>query len=705
MMIEDAILEYINSNKIVTRKTILKAFEVDKFSKGPFIKTLENMNRDGKIYIDKKERIHAIDNISYAVGEISKNEKGFGFLLMDDGEDVFIPSEFMGSTVNKDTVLVKIDKVSSGEKREGKILRIIKRNATKFVGTFQSSRDFGFVVPDDKKVGTDIFIRGEDINGAEDGQKVVAKIKKWAEKDKKPEGEITEILGFPEEPYVDVESIAKSFDIATKFPKKVLNEAKYMPKEPTERQLEGRHDLTDMMIYTIDGADSKDFDDAISIEKVGDIYRLGVHIADVSQYVKEDSYLDKEAFKRGNSYYLQDKVYPMLPKELSNGICSLNEGVVRLTLSVFMEIDKKGKVVEHKIEESFIKSKRRLVYDNVSDYLEEGKKHPSLEGLYDSLDMAKELAEILMKKRYDRGSIDFDFKEPEIITDENGVPIDILVKDRRIGNKIIEEFMICANETVAEEYYWLELPFLYRIHEEPDEEDVERLNSAIRHLGLSINNFRELRPVEFRNIIDKVKGTSEELFVSTLLLRSLQKARYSEVNDIHFGLASKYYSHFTSPIRRYADLFIHRIIKANLTGLLSRKKIEYYDELSHIVAEQTSKMERVAQACERKVESVKMAEYMKDRIGEKYSGIIVSITSFGMFVQLENLVEGLVPYKTMDGFYEMDENNYTAVANDREEVYHMGDMVNVVVVNSNITTGEIDFELESIDGREGTCDQ
>lgn len=705
MKIEDAILEYISSNKIVTRKTILKAFEVDKFSKGPFIKTLENMNRDGKIYIDKKERIHAIDNISYAVGEISKNEKGFGFLLMDDGEDVFIPSEFMGSTVNKDTVLVKIDKVSSGEKREGKILRIIKRNATKFVGTFQSSRDFGFVVPDDKKVGTDIFIRGEDINGAEDGQKVVAKIKKWAEKDKKPEGEITEILGFPEEPYVDVESIAKSFDIATKFPKKVLNEAKYMPKEPTERQLEGRHDLTDMMIYTIDGADSKDFDDAISIEKVGDIYRLGVHIADVSQYVKEDSYLDKEAFKRGNSYYLQDKVYPMLPKELSNGICSLNEGVVRLTLSVFMEIDKKGKVVEHKIEESFIKSKRRLVYDNVSDYLEEGKKHPSLEGLYDSLDMAKELAEILMKKRYDRGSIDFDFKEPEIITDDNGVPLDILVKDRRIGNKIIEEFMICANETVAEEYYWLELPFLYRIHEEPDEEDVERLNSAIRHLGLSINNFRELRPVEFRNIIDKVKGTSEELFVSTLLLRSLQKARYSEVNDIHFGLASKYYSHFTSPIRRYADLFIHRIIKANLTGLLSRKKIEYYDELSHIVAEQTSKMERVAQACERKVESVKMAEYMKDRIGEKYSGIIVSITSFGMFVQLENLVEGLVPYKTMDGFYEMDENNYTAVANDREEVYHMGDMVNVVVVNSNITTGEIDFELESIDGREGTCDQ
>lgn len=705
MKIEDAILEYISSNKIVTRKTILKAFEVDKFSKGPFIKTLENMNRDGKIYIDKKERIHAIDNISYAVGEISKNEKGFGFLLMDDGEDVFIPSEFMGSTVNKDTVLVKIDKVSSGEKREGKILRIIKRNATKFVGTFQSSRDFGFVVPDDKKVGTDIFIRGEDINGAEDGQKVVAKIKKWAEKDKKPEGEITEILGFPEEPYVDVESIAKSFDIATKFPKKVLNEAKYMPKEPTERQLEGRHDLTDMMIYTIDGADSKDFDDAISIEKVGDIYRLGVHIADVSQYVKEDSYLDKEAFKRGNSYYLQDKVYPMLPKELSNGICSLNEGVVRLTLSVFMEIDKKGKVVEHKIEESFIKSKRRLVYDNVSDYLEEGKKHPSLEGLYDSLDMAKELAEILMKKRYDRGSIDFDFKEPEIITDDNGVPLDILVKDRRIGNKIIEEFMICANETVAEEYYWLELPFLYRIHEEPDEEDVERLNSAIRHLGLSINNFRELRPVEFRNIIDKVRGTSEELFVSTLLLRSLQKARYSEVNDIHFGLASKYYSHFTSPIRRYADLFIHRIIKANLTGLLSRKKIEYYDELSHIVAEQTSKMERVAQACERKVESVKMAEYMKDRIGEKYSGIIVSITSFGMFVQLENLVEGLVPYKTMDGFYEMDEDNYTAVANDREEVYHMGDMVNVVVVNSNITTGEIDFELESIDGREGTCDQ
>lgn len=693
-MIENSILEYINANKVVSASKLLKAFEVDKYSRKGFLKAVENMDKEGKIFIDRKDKIHSIDGVRYVTGEIAGNEKGFGFLISKTGPDIFIPKESMNSAVHKDLVLVKIKDSKKGEKREGKVLKILKRASTKFVGTFQESGEFGFVILDNQKIGFDVFIRKNDKNDAKDGQKVVVKVHKWAENEKNPEGEIVEVLGFPEEPYVDIQSIAKSFDIPITFPKKVLNEAKYMPDAPTESQLEGRVDLTDMTIYTIDGKDSKDFDDAISVEKINDKYRLGVHIADVSQYVKEDSYLDKEAFKRGNSYYLQDKVYPMLPHELSNGICSLIENEIRLTLSVFMDIDNKGRVTNHKIEETYIKSKRRLVYDDVSDYLENGMKHESLEGLYESLDLARELAEILMKKRFDRGSIDFDFKEANIITNEIGKPIEIGVRDRRIANKIIEEFMIVTNETVAEEYYWLDLPFLYRIHEEPDEEHIENLNMAIRHLGLKINNFRELRPVEFRELIDKVKGTPEEMFVSTLVLRSLKKARYSEVNDIHFGLASKYYSHFTSPIRRYADLFIHRIIKANIRGLLSRKRIEFYNELSHLVAEQTSKMERVAQSAERKVESVKMAEYMEDRIGEIYEGRIVSITSFGMFVQLENLVEGLISYKSMEGFYEMNESEYTASARDKEEVYHMGDTVKVKVVAANPTTGSIDFELE-----------
>lgn len=384
----------------------------------------------------------------------------------------------------------------------------------------------------------------------------------------------------------------------------------------------------------------------------------------------------------------------MLPVELSNGICSLNEGVERLTLSCLMTVDQKGKVIKSEIKESVIKSKRRLVYDNVSDYLEKGIKHESLEGLYESLDLGKELAEILMKKREDRGAIDFDFPENEFVLNEEGHPLDVKISERRIGNKLIEEFMILANETVAETYYWMQVPFLYRIHEEPEEEKIDTLNAAIRHLDLKVKVSQELQPMEIQKLIKKVEGSPEELFVSTLALRSLQKARYSEVNDKHFGLASKYYCHFTSPIRRYADLTIHRVIKDIIHGRLSEKRIKSLEALMPLIADKTSMMERVAQSAERKVDAVKMAEYMKDHIGESFEGIISSVTNFGIFVQLQNLIEGLVSYQSMDEYFEYDENEFCAKSTQSNKSYHMGDEVKVKCLGADLIAGTIDFELE-----------
>ncbi len=694
-MIEGKILGYIKENPGVGLGKLPKIFQVDKYSKKEFMKMLNKLEKDGKIFLDKHEKIFLVDGVKYVRGKIQGSEKGFGFLISDMARDIYIAKEDMNSAMNKDIVLVKIKKDEKDKKPEGKVLKIIKRGEEKVIGVFKSSKDYGFVIVDDHRYSNDIYIPKEGINGAKDGQKVLVKITKWAEKDKNPEGIIKEILGYVGEPGVDILSIAQSFDIPLKFPKKVLNEAKYIPQEISEKSLDSRADFRDHIIYTIDGKDSKDFDDAIEVCKNTDgTYFLGVHIADVSQYVKEASYLDKEAFKRGNSYYLIDKVIPMLPTELSNGICSLNEGVERLTLSCLMTVDQKGKVIKSEIKESVIKSKRRLVYDNVSDYLEKGIKDESLEGLYESLDLGKELAEILIKKREKRGAIDFDFPENEFVLNEKGHPLDVKISQRRIGNKLIEEFMILANETVAETYYWMQVPFLYRIHEEPEEEKIDTLNAAIRHLNLKVKVSQELQPIEIQKLIKKVEGSPEELFVSTLALRSLQKARYSETNDKHFGLASKYYCHFTSPIRRYADLTIHRIIKDIIHGRLSEKRIKSLEALIPLVADKTSMMERVAQSAERKVDAVKMAEYMKDHIGESFEGIVSSVTNFGIFVQLQNLIEGLVPYQSMKEYFEYDENEFCAKSTQSDKSYNMGDKVRVKCTGTDLIAGTIDFELE-----------
>ncbi|EFI41514.1 ribonuclease R [Peptoniphilus sp. oral taxon 386] len=690
-MIKEKIFESIKDRAPMTKEQIAKLFEIKNKEKSEFYKLLQKLENDGLLFLLDHKYI-AIDNKRYRYGKVQGNEKGFGFLLQDD-EDVFISENNMNSALNGDEVVVKVLDRKAGDSIEGKIILIVKRANEKVVGTFQNCQKFGFVVPDDNKISFDIFVSKKDFLGAKDGQKVLVKIEKWPEKNKKPEGKIIKIFGYEGEKEVDILSIAASLNLPMEFSNSALSLAKSIPTFVAEKDLKDRLDLRDITTFTIDGADSKDFDDAVSIEKLENGgYRLGVHIADVSHYVKESDEIDKNAYERGNSVYLIDKVIPMLPEELSNGICSLNEGVDRLTLSVMINLDNNAKVIEHQIVPAVIRSSKRLIYDNVSDLIEKNIVDESVLNIKDDLLLMNELALKLRKRRMDRGSIDFDFPEAKITVDNNGRPTDIIREERRSANKLIEEFMLLCNETVAEQYFWMELPFIYRIHEEPDEEKIESLNKILRHLGLKLNT-QNLDSKEVQSLIEKVKGKEFELFVSTLILRSMKKARYSEQNDIHFGLAAKYYSHFTSPIRRYADLTIHRIIKDSIKNKLTTGRINYFENVLSDFAKHISATERLAQDAERMVESVKMAEYMSDRIGEEYPAILSSITSFGMFAQLENTIEGLISYQSLSDYFEYNEEEYSAVGRDTGKVYNIGDKITVKVVNTNITRGTIDFEI------------
>ncbi|EGY80035.1 ribonuclease R [Peptoniphilus indolicus] len=689
-MIIDKVYDKLKDSSPMTKDKIYKVFEIGKQEKSAFDKVLKTLEKDGRIFFDGQKYI-PIDGQKYRRGKIQGNERGFGFLLQAD-EDVFISQKNLSSALNGDEVLVKVLDGSTGHSLEGKVIQIIDRGNKTVVGTFQKKETFGFVVPDDDKIAFDIYIAKKDIGGAKDNQKVVVKIKKWPEEGKKPEGMIVEILGYKGEKGVDIMSIARDMNIPTEFSKAVKSAAREIPQKVTEKDFAGRKDLRELTTFTIDGADSKDFDDAISIEEVDGNLRLWVHIADVSHYVKESDEIDKEAYKRGNSYYLVDKVIPMLPEELSNGICSLNENVDRLAFSVYMDFDKNAKLVGHKIMNTVINSNRRLVYTNVSDFLENGTVHESVKGLEEDLTKMNELALKLRHKRMDRGSIDFDFPEAYIDVDDNGKTVDVRRRERRTADKLIEEFMLITNEVVAEEYFWMEIPFLYRIHEKPDAERVENLNKVLRHLGLKLNT-QNMESKDFQKLIESVKGKDEELFVSTIALRSLMKARYSEINDIHFGLAAKYYSHFTSPIRRYSDLTIHRIMKDLIKGKLTEGRLRYLEVMLPEIADHVSAMERLAQDAERTVESVKFAEYMEDRIGEEYPAIITSITSFGMFAQLENTIEGLISYQDLDDYFEYDADNFKAIGRDTGKVYDIGDKVRVKVVGANTLKGTVDFVI------------
>lgn len=665
-----------------------------------FYKVLQDMEKEGIIIQTKNGRYGLVSRMNLIVGKLEGNVKGFGFLIPDDKEidDIFIPAEGTNGAMDGDRVVVKITNMEIPNRRaEGEVVKILERANNTIVGTFEDSKNFGFVIPDNTKIFYDIFVPKEQINGAKTNQKVVVEITRWPEKRRNPEGKIIDILGYVGEKGVDILSVIKEYKLPEEFPQKVKKEAQMIEEKISEEELKNRVDLRDLNTFTIDGPDAKDFDDAVSIEKIGENYKLGVHIADVSYYVKENSALDKEAFRRGNSIYLIDRVIPMLPEELSNGICSLKPNVDRLTLSVFMEIDKKGKVLKHELVEGVINSKARLIYDDVSDLLENGddRAFKGMDKIVEDLKLMEELCKILKGKRDRRGSIDFDFPEARIILDENGKPIEIVKENRRIANRMIEEFMLVCNETVAEEIYWAQMPFVYRIHEEPDEEKINSLNKLLHNFGYMIKGTQEIHPKDLQKITKEIKGKKEETLINTMLLRSLKKARYSSEHDIHFGLAAKYYSHFTSPIRRYPDLQIHRIIKKFHKGGLSPKEQDRLYSLLPKVAEHTSQTERLAEEVEREVDDLKMAEYMSERIGEVYEGMISSLTPYGMYVQLENTVEGLVHFENMiDDYYEFDEDNYYVYGQNSGKKYRLGDIVKVKVIDANLVRRTIDFMLE-----------
>lgn len=702
MSMREIIVEFMKQPKYkpMLKEELAVAFKIDRKDQREFFKSLESMEKEGIILKARNERYGLLNNEYMALGVLEGNEKGFGFVISKDrpGEDVFISAENMNGAMHGDKVVVNILKRrEASRKQEGEIIRILERANETVIGTYEGNGNFGFVIPDNHKLSYDIFIPKAGSMNAKDGHKVIVELTRWPEPRRNPEGSVVEVLGYPWEKGTDILSIVRMFNLPSVFPEDVIKEAQAVPMRIPDDEISRRRDLRQLKLFTIDGADAKDLDDAVSIESLDNGgYRLGVHIADVSHYVKDGSPLDKEALKRGNSVYLLDRVIPMLPHELSNGICSLNPNEDRLAMSVIMDIDKKGKVYAHEIFESVINSKARLIYDDVSDLLEgktstEGK----LKEVAEELFVMKELMDILRARRERRGSIDFDFPESYIELDENGKPIDVRKLERRVANRLIEEFMLVCNETVAERFFWAQIPFLYRIHEDPNPEKVADFLRFIHNFGYSIRG-KELHPKDFQRLTDEIKGRREEPVISTLLLRTMQKAVYSSEPGKHFGLAAQYYSHFTSPIRRYPDLQIHRIIKETLRGSLSHIRMEHLEGWLPEVADHTSMTERRAEEAEREVDDLKKAQYMAERIREEYDGIVSSVTSFGMFVQLENTIEGLVHFSNMeDDFYFFDEENYMIVGERTKRTYRLGDEVRIKVIGADIGKKNIDFAIAS----------
>lgn len=648
-------------------------------------------------------------------GKFIANAKGFGFVEVEGLEtDIFIGDMDVKGAMHGDTVEVRIRTYRGGKRPEGVIVKILERGITEVVGTFQRRKNFGFVVCDNQKILQDIFIPLEAMNGALNGQKVVAQITEYAEKGKKPEGKIIEVLGFLDIPGTDILCIAKEFQLPLGFTEKQLAQAERISKPVSEADMDGRMDLRDTVMVTIDGEDAKDLDDAVSVEKIGDLYRLGVHIADVSNYVQESSALDKEALKRGTSVYLVDRVIPMLPKALSNGICSLNAGEDRLALSCIMDVDEKGNVVAHTIAETVIHVTERMTYTSVNKILED--KDPAEREKYRELvpmfEMMAHVAGVLREKRSRRGSIDFDLPETKVKLNALGQAVDILPYERNTATKLIEDFMLLANETVAEHFFWQELPFVYRTHEKPDAEKMAKLGIFIRNFGYYFKAGNgEVHPKELQKLLTKISGTKEEALLTRLTLRSMQRAAYTTECSGHFGLAAQYYCHFTSPIRRYPDLQIHRIIKDSLRGRLNERKISHYAKILPEVAMQSSKMERRAEEAERETVKLKKAEYMKEHLGEIYEGVISGVTNYGIYVELDNTVEGMVHVNSMrDDYYYFDEVHYELVGQDSGVKYKLGERVLIQVKRVDMAAKTIDFRLvdredmEDGKGSEGECE-
>ncbi|TQQ85525.1 ribonuclease R [Peptacetobacter hominis] len=687
----------------LTKEELAKIFMVHKTERPLFYTYIDELEEDGYIVKSKKGKIMSAQRAGLFVGKFISHEKGFGFVESDEEfvQDLFIPADDVNTAMHGDRVVAEIIKEATEEKRaEGKIIRIIKREITEVVGTFQkSNRQFGFVIPDNKRVNGDVYVPKAGFNGASEGDKVVCKLTVWPKNGKKAEGVIREVIGKKGDRYVEIDSIVRANNLPDDFPKKVLKEAQAVAVPFEKEHIEKRADYRDWNIFTIDGSDAKDLDDAVSVSKLPNgHYRLGVHIADVTHYVKEGSKIDKEAIKRATSVYLVDKVIPMLPKELSNGVCSLNRGEDKLTLSVIMEIDRKGNVVDHEITESVIRSKARMTYTEVSDILEKNdeKLCKTFAHLVDDFRTAEELARILMDKRDRRGAIDFNFPESKIVLDSEGIPVDIEPYERRIANRMIEEFMLVTNETVAEHFYWMTMPFVYRIHENPATEKMETLGKFIATFGYKVNNGKdeEIHPKALQKVIKQIAGTKEEHAISAIMLRSLRQARYSPVCEGHFGLAAKYYSHFTSPIRRYPDLQIHRIIKEVINGRMDDKAKAHFESVVSYISDHSSEQERAAEVAEREVDDYYKAVYMEKRIGKEYNGVISGVTNFGIFVELENSVEGLARLADMnDDYYDYFEETFCVIGERTKKTYRIGDSVRIKVINADVDRKEIDFKI------------
>lgn len=682
-------------------KDIAGLLLVPKNSRRELNELLEILISQGEIILDEQGRYKSTgDNLK--TGMFSGTLKGFGFVIIEgETQDIFIPEVATKGAMHGDKVAIMINKEQTGKRQEGMVVQILERGMKEVVGTFQKSKTYGFVVPDNQKFRQDIFIPKEHTKGAVTGHKVVVKVTSYGDEDHKPEGKVIEILGHMNDPGVDIMSVVKSYELPVEFPKDVFRVLDFIPDEIDSAEINNRTDIRNLQTVTIDGEDAKDLDDAISLTKEGDIYRLGVHIADVTHYVKEGAALDKEALKRGTSVYLVDRVIPMLPHKLSNGICSLNPGVDRLSLSCFMNIDTKGNVIGHEILETVICSDRRMTYTNVSKIVEEQDEEviKEYEDLVPMFTLMLELSEILKKRRHARGAINFDFPESKIIVDHNGKPVEIRAYERNKATKIIEEFMLIANETVAEDFFWQELPFVYRTHDNPDEEKIRALSIFIHNFGYSIKvGNDEIHPKELQKLLNKIEDTPEEALISRLTLRSMKQAKYTVANTGHFGLSAKYYTHFTSPIRRYPDLQIHRIIKENVRGALNEARKDHYNKILFDVANHSSKTERRADEAEREVEKMKKVEYMMGHIGESFEGVISGITTWGIYVELPNTVEGMVRVSDMnDDYYVYDEERYQMVGEHTKKTYKLGQTIKVEVLNADKLLRTIDFAFMEVE--------
>lgn len=667
-----------------------------------FLKMLNRLEEEGAIIRTRANRYGVPERMNLIRGKLQAHPKGYGFLIPEDPRqpDVYIHANDMRGAMNGDTIMVRIlSKGVDTQRLEGEVARIVSRGNQQIVGTFQPHDGFGFIIPDDKRINRDIFVAKENYNGAVDGQKVVAEIIKYPEGRAAAEGRVVEILGHKDDPGVDILSIIRKYQLPEAFPEEVEAEAEQMPDVISESDLEGRRDLRHLPIVTIDGADAKDLDDAVYLERLENgNYRLYVSIADVGYYVKEGSPMDKEAYRRGCSVYLVDRVIPMLPRRLSNGICSLNPQVDRLTITCEMEFDPQAKIVRHDIYPSVIKTAARMTYDEVRQIVvdENPEVMQKYEHLKDMFFLMKELALKLREFRMQRGAIDFDIHESKILVDEDGKPIDIVKRERTIAEQIIEEFMLAANETVAEHFYWLRVPFIYRIHEDPDSEKLMAFMEFVTNFGYIVKGTgNKVHPRALQTLLEEIKGKKEETILSTMLLRSMKQARYEAESLGHFGLAAEFYTHFTSPIRRYPDLVIHRVIREVLiNGSLNEETIERLSEKLPDIARQSSDRERLAVDAERETDDLKKAEFMLDKIGEEFEGIVSGVTSFGMFVELDNTVEGLIRLSDMhDDYYHFHDRQMALIGERTSKVYRIGDEVKVRVARVNLDERTIEFEL------------